>query len=143
MDWADTVDHLSQTELARWLEAVPVLLSDAVRVSRQYDEVALCFAHQKSVLANRCHSGAPDGLEMAPDFNELVVGATRPWDIFDNADTLHEVGYHDNVTDDSDVDGCGRGSETGELLELHGAEVIVDSLVNNNLDRLLEQKNEW
>lgn len=119
MDRADAVDHLSQAKLAGRDETVPILLCDAIGVSGQNNEVSLGFAHKQGVVADGRHGSAPNGLVMAADFNELVLGPVAAGDVFHDADALHEVCYHDHVVNNGDIYGGCRGPECSKLLKLH------------------------
>lgn len=119
MDRADAIDHLSQGKLACRDETVLILLCDTVCVSRQHNQISLCVAHKQGLVADGRHGGAPDGLIMAADFDELVIGTVAAWDVFYDANAFHEIGYDDNVVDDGDINGGCRGPETGKFLKLH------------------------
>lgn len=133
MNWADAVDHFAQGNLACRDEAVLVLVCDAVRVSGQHDQVALGFADEEGVFANGADCCGPDGLVVAADFLQLIFLAVHTWDIFDDADALHQIGYHDHVVDHGDVDGCGGSPVTGELFQFHWPGMVVNHLVDNDL----------
>lgn len=106
MDGTYPVDHLTQPDFARWDETVLVLFGDAALVAREHDEVTFGLANEEHIFVNGGYGRSPNSLIVSTDFFQSVVGAVLPLGILDNADALHQVGNHDEITDDGEIDGC-------------------------------------